>query len=138
MEEDSAVVKLVHPIAAKHIDILQMSHSEFKKMEVTEIGEENEADVADDAGTGGESDRKRRAKQNPQAMRSRHKASIFQVDGPTNSSNELSWSQQKNTLNQPRIFMLPNVTNKAEMSTRNDRLISEMMRGGAKVELAKT
>ena len=34
--------------------------------------------------------------------------------------------------------MMPNVTNKAEMSTRNDRLISEMIRGSPKIELAKT
>ena len=58
---------------------------------MTDIGEEQEVDAMEDGGTGGESDRKRLgSKQNPQAMRSRHKSSIFQVDGALNSSNEVS------------------------------------------------
>ena len=55
----------MHPIAAKqvpHIDILQMWNKNIDKTRdfvATEVGEENEADVTGEAGTGGESSRKK-------------------------------------------------------------------------------
>ena len=64
-------------------------------------------------------------------MMTRHKSSIFKPDETINVSNEVEFQ-----VIYPRTLMLSNVTNKAEMCTRNDRLISEMIRGGTKIELA--
>ena len=61
-------------------------------------------------------------------MMTRHKSIIFKPDEPLNSTNEVEDTARK----YPPVFLLSNVTNKAEMSTRNDRLISEMIRGGTK------